>query len=109
MKKPPLEKTIVNNTIDMINSRGGWCVKTHGGPFQMAGLPDIIGCYRGRFISFEVKRDEKKKTSPLQAWVLSRIRHAGGVAQRIHAVQQATSSLDRIDAELGGPAPRNHN
>lgn len=107
MKKPPLEKTIVNRVILTIRSRGGFAFKLHGSPLQLSGLPDVISCYRGRFVAFEVKRDETKKATPLQDYMMHRIRKAGGVALLIHSVQTAIEEMDRIDAELGGPAPRN--
>jgi hypothetical protein len=34
--------------------------KEHGGMYGTAGLPDIICCYRGRFMGFEVKTPEGK-------------------------------------------------
>src|SRR3954468_3060897 len=73
MKKPPLEKTIVNRVILTIRSRGGFAFKLHGSPLQLSGLPDVISCYRGRFVAFEVKRDETKKATPLQDYMMHRI------------------------------------
>lgn len=96
-RKPPLEKKVVNATLAALRSRGGFWFKTHGGPFQLAGLPDILGCYRGRFIAFEVKRDATGKPTPLQAYYLKKIRAAGGVATLIFTTEQALARLDRID------------
>lgn len=105
MKKPPLEKTIVNATLKMINSRGGFAVKIHGSPLQEGGLPDIFCCYRGRFVAFEVKRAEGIEPSPLQQFQMNRVRVAGGVATLTHTVERAEAILNRIDEELGGPEP----
>jgi len=63
---------------------------------MVLGLPDIIACYRGRFIAFEVKRDDRP-AKPIQEFYLGRIRKAGGVALRIHTVEAAQTELDRID------------
>jgi len=93
---PPLEKTIVNKVLVTIRSRGGFAIKLHGSVFMTLGLPDIIACYRGRFLAFEVKRDARP-AKPLQEFMLGRIRKAGGVALRIHTVEAAQSELDRID------------
>lgn len=64
---------------------------------MMAGIPDIIGCYRGRFIGWEVKREAGIPAKPIQLFYLKRIRAAGGVAALIHSVEQARTILDRLD------------
>lgn len=96
-KKPPLERAIVKKTMDTLNSRGGFWFKSHGSVFQLIGLPDIIGCYHGRFIAFEVKRSAAETLTARQEYAISRIRKAGGVALRIHSAQMAEAILDRID------------
>ncbi len=55
----------------------------------LRGLPDIIGCYRGRFFAWELKRDVKeasKKTGRivLQRYILGLIRKAGGIGEIVH-------------------------
>ena len=61
------------------------------------GLPDIIGCYKGRYTAFEVKRDAAGKPTPLQKFKMEQIRAAGGIATLIYTAEQATNLLDRID------------
>lgn len=87
-----LEKAIVGMIIETLRSRGAWCVKIHGGAYQSAGLPDIIGCHEGRFFALEVKRPGKHLT-PLQALTLSRIASAGGIAARVTGVDEALAAL----------------
>lgn len=53
------------------------------------GIPDIIICYKGRFVAWELKRSKyeaNKKTGRivLQRYVIGRIREAGGIADIIH-------------------------
>ena len=36
--------------------------KEHGGMYGTAGIPDIICCYCGRFVAFEVKTETGKLT-----------------------------------------------
>lgn len=55
-----------------------WVRKTHGSGYT-AGLPDLIGCLRGRFFAIEVKRPGEQPTA-LQAQELRRIRQAYGFA-----------------------------
>lgn len=52
---------------------------------SIMGIPDFIGCIRGRFVALELKKSEKvAKTksaqSTLQGYILEKIRKAGGVA-----------------------------
>lgn len=48
-----------------------------------AGIPDIIGCYRGRFLGIECKAG-KGKTTALQDLELEKIRQAKGFAYVVH-------------------------
>jgi penicillin-binding protein-related factor A (putative recombinase) len=50
-----------------------------GGPYAKAGVPDIVGCYKGFFFAIECKAG-KGKTTALQERELKHIRDAGGVA-----------------------------
>lgn len=77
-------------------------MKIHGSPFQLAGIPDILGCYRGRFIAFEAKRDETKKPTALQAYNLRKIKAAGGITKVIWDPSHALAIIDKIDS--GGSA-----
>lgn len=47
--------------------------------FGRAGIPDIIGCFSGRFIAVECKAGNNTTTA-LQDRELQRIKDAGGVA-----------------------------
>ena len=49
------------------------------GGFGRAGVPDIIGCYKGHFFAIECKAG-KNTTTALQDRELEKIRKAGGVA-----------------------------
>jgi Holliday junction resolvase len=106
-KKPPLERSIVKKTIEELRKRGGFWIKVHGSPFQMAGIPDIIGCYRGRFIAFEVKRDATGKPTALQDYTMKKIREAGGMASLIYTAEMALTKIDRLD-ELQEARARQH-
>lgn len=46
----------------------------------VCGIPDIIGCVHGLFISIELKQSSKHKPSKLQAHNLELIRFAGGLS-----------------------------
>ena len=47
---------------------------------SLRGVPDILMCYKGRFIAWELKVG-KNKASDLQQFHLESIRKAGGIAR----------------------------
>ena len=56
---------------------------------SIRGIPDLIGCYRGTFFAWELKRNKKeaaKKTGRivLQRYTLGLIEKAGGHARLVH-------------------------
>ena len=55
-----------------IRLRGGKCIKIHGGPYSVAGTPDLIGVLDGRSFAVEVKRPGRRATAKqeleLSAW-----------------------------------------
>lgn len=87
------EKDIVNAIKKALNEKGAWVVKTHGSP-HLAGLPDILVCYQGRFIALEVKRPETRGTVTLrQQHFLDAISDAGGTAAVVTSVEEALATL----------------
>lgn len=55
----------------------GWYTKIWGGGFQKSGIPDIIACVKGHFVSIEVKASDGRP-SALQELNTNRIRDSGG-------------------------------
>ena len=92
----PLESAIVAKIMRALKTAGGWWVKTHGGAFQMAGIPDIIGCWRGRFVALEVKRPKVGRPTKLQLLVLAAIRSAGGIAEIVTSAEEALNALKGV-------------
>ena len=82
------ETRIVNAIMRDLRSRGAWCFKVHGGPFQASGIPDIVGCIGGAFFGIEVKVAGGKATE-LQELTLRRIREAGGRGGVATSVEEA--------------------
>lgn len=84
------ETKIVKKCMALLDKKfPGFYFKTHGGPYQKAGLPDIIGVYKGRFIGIEIKCPSKEDTlTDLQKKVLDKIKRAGGVAFMATSPQQ---------------------
>jgi hypothetical protein len=69
--------------------------KEHGGLYGSGGTPDLIVCYKGRFIALEVKTETGKATV-LQEAALRKIRAAGGVAEVVRGVEDAKAAIAKI-------------
>lgn len=79
-----------------IRRRGGWCMKVHGGPYQPAGIPDIVGCFRGHFFGIEDKKESNTATA-IQVKTQRDIVRAGGVTTVAYSVDDAMAVLDAIE------------
>jgi Holliday junction resolvase len=65
------------------------------GGYGRSGVPDVIACYRGKFIAVEVKAGDNKPTA-LQERELSQIKKRGGVALVVNE-----KNLDELHDLLG--------
>ncbi len=90
MEYIPLERAITDKIMRYLKSLSphGWFFKTHGGSMQIAGLPDIIGLYHGRFVALEVKRPKLGRLTKLQEKILGLICAAGGIAGVVTSVEE---------------------
>ena len=75
--------------------------KEHGGPYSTAGIPDIICCYRGRFLGLEAKLPGGRLTE-LQKRALEKINRAGGIARRVESVEDVKAIIRLADEERRG-------
>jgi hypothetical protein len=75
------EKTIQSNIIKWLNAQPcTWAVKFPG--VLRRGVPDVLCCYRGRFVAFEVKKTGEVPT-PIQRAVMRQIKVAEGYAHPV--------------------------
>lgn len=79
-----------------LKKRGAYVEKIWVGGFQSAGIPDLICCYNGRFLAFEVKVDNNK-ASELQLAKILQINNAGGVAVVVRSVEEVIHVLNVVD------------
>lgn len=70
-----------------------FCWKEHGSMYGTAGIPDIICCYRGKFMAFEVKT-EKGRTTALQDSVINKIQKCGGKAVVVRSVNEVKAVIE---------------
>lgn len=91
-KKP--ESRLQKRTQKLLRQEvGGWWFKVWGGPFQIAGIPDLIGCCEGLFFAFELKMPGKE-LKPLQLEIIRRIiEDGGGCACVIYDPQEAVDKV----------------
>lgn len=73
-----------------------FCWKEHGGMYGTAGIPDIICCYRGRFVAFEVKAKGNKPTK-LQEAMIRRINEAGGTALTVYSLEDVKKIIMKVE------------
>lgn len=69
--------------------------KEHGGMYGTAGIPDIICCYNGRFIGFEVKMPKGQPTK-LQESTIRKIQRCNGIAAVVHSVSEVRGIIDSL-------------
>lgn len=74
--------------------------KEHGGQYGTAGIPDIIVCWHGRFVAFEVKAGKNRPTK-LQAATIEAIRKAGGTAAVVYSVDDVKRVFAETEAAYG--------
>lgn len=79
-----------------IQGIGGWWLNFHGGSVYMPrGIPDIIGCFKGSFIAFEVKRPGEKPRK-IQDHTLKLLREAGAVTGVVYNVDDVRRITERL-------------
>lgn len=73
------EKKVKKKVIEILKSYGAYYAMPVASGFGNAGVPDILACYRGRFIAIECKAGKGTATK-LQLSNLHQISKAGGIA-----------------------------
>lgn len=87
------EKTITNQILKYLKSEPEcFAFKEHGGIYGISGIPDVICCYKGKFMAFEVKTSQGK-LSKLQEITIKRINESGGMAFKVTSLQEVKDIL----------------
>ena len=70
--------------------------KEHGSAYGTAGIPDIICCYNGKFVAFEVKTP-RGKLSKLQEIIIQKIKNANGIAYKVTNLEDVKEILENLE------------
>jgi Holliday junction resolvase len=92
------ESSIQEDIIEYLKSIGAYVVKVHVSSYQSQGTPDILCCYKGLFLAFELKVPGET-ASELQEYRIEQIQRAKGhayVADSIEKVKEVLYDIDRI-------------
>ena len=93
------EQAIQSDILKYLKSVGAYTIKVSAA--TKAGIPDIICCYKGRFIAIEVKRPEAKtNVSPLQVANITMIINAQGEAIVAWDKEMVKTCINTIDKEI---------
>ena len=101
----PRESYTQGKILKYLSARGGYWVKYHASFYTSEGVPDILGCYFGLFIAFEVKNVNKK--NPYKALAQAQvdnvhaIRESDGLAFAVNSIAQVEAILNEIDTARG--------
>jgi Holliday junction resolvase len=73
------EKKVKNQVVNVLKSFGAYYFYPVAGGYGVSGVPDIVGCYKGKFFAIECKAG-KGKTTALQDKHIAQIIGQGGYA-----------------------------
>ena len=73
------EKKVKTTVVAILKEFGGYYFYPVTGGYGASGVPDIVGCHKGRFFAIECKAG-KGKTTALQEKNIAQIKATGGLA-----------------------------
>lgn len=91
-----LEKNLVEEIKKYLQTKENlffW--KEHGGQYGTSGIPDIIICYKGKFIALECKLPGRSPTL-LQKIAINKITKAKGIAKVVYTLDEVKEIIENI-------------
>ena len=73
------EKKVKTKVVEILKTFGAYYFYPVTGGYGASGVPDIVGCYKGKFFAIECKAG-KGKTTALQEKNIAQIKTTGGLA-----------------------------
>jgi hypothetical protein len=101
------ERKVKKKAVEALKALGAYYFYPVTGGFGGSGVPDIIGCYNGRFFGIECKANGNKPTA-LQEMNLLKIKAQGGIALVIDESNVETLK-GILENALRDPAPEEDN
>ena len=96
------EGAVKQDIRNILTQAGAYHAVIHQSGFGVAGIPDILACYRGRFLGIEVKAPGRKGTA-LQLRQLELINGAGGLGLIADDPDKVRELLTWLDHQRRGP------
>ena len=93
------ERDLTRQVRDFLRVLGAWEVKHRAGLGDRRGVPDVLACYRGRFVALEIKAP-KGRLTPQQTAELEAVRRAGGIAAEVRSLEDVLVALRGVDANV---------
>ena len=88
------EQKIQEKIMKWLKTKGAICNKTIG--MSKAGWPDLLCCFKGRFIGLEVKKPGQRATK-LQEFKLAELKAAGAYVGVVTSVSETEILFDGWD------------
>jgi len=97
------EKKVKNKVVAVLKAYEAYYFFPATGGYGVSGVPDVVGCYKGKFFAIECKAGVNKPTA-LQDRNMQKIKDNGGLAIVVNEEnQEAVENLLRgIDETKGG-------
>lgn len=92
-----------------------WVMKVHGGPMQVAGIPDLIIIVHGVVVGAEVKHQKLRESeehargraTPIQLAQIKKLRDAGATAGVVLSVEETFALIEEaLIKRYGSPESR---
>lgn len=94
------EGSLQKSVVPLLKKGPGWWVKVSDR--FVSNIPDILGCFFGRFCAIELKRPGKKGPTPGQRHNMDLIIEAGGIAVWVTTLKEAKEYLKKWKKDFGG-------
>ena len=92
-----LESAIQRDIILYLRGLGAYVVNYGGSASGAKGTPDLLVCYKGRFIGIEVKRPDSNYTlTTAQQIRLMQIARAGGIGLGVESLQDVVDLIKSL-------------
>lgn len=78
---------LLGQVCEFLKKNGIWYVRTNSHGYGRKGIPDVLACYRGKFVAIEAKV-APDKPSPWQQREIADIQLSGGVALVIYNIDE---------------------